>query len=114
MRISVRSSDVCSSDLPGCQPCGLCDRKADTQDRIRAEPLLVRCAVQRDHHAVDLELLGGVDPGQIGRESCRVRVCKYVSISVDAVSLKNKTIPTADISYSETLNAISTEPTTNN
>src|SRR3546814_13241565 len=28
---------------------------------------------------------------QIGRASCRERVCQYVSISVDAVSLKKKT-----------------------
>src|SRR3546814_11796531 len=28
--------------------------------------------------------------GQIGRESCRERVCQYVSISVVAVSLKKK------------------------
>src|SRR3546814_19964921 len=31
---------------------------------------------------------------QIGRASCRERVCQYVSISVVAVSLKTKTIPT--------------------
>src|SRR3546814_17389068 len=29
-------------------------------------------------------------PGQIGRASCRERVCQYVSISVVAVSLKKK------------------------
>src|SRR3546814_12773333 len=31
---------------------------------------------------------------QIGRESCRERVCQYVKISVVAVSLKKKKIPT--------------------
>src|SRR3546814_16921124 len=31
-----------------------------------------------------------VVPGQIGRASCRERVCQYVSISVVAVSLKKK------------------------
>src|SRR3546814_651447 len=30
-------------------------------------------------------------PAQIGRASCRVRLCKYVSISVVAVSFKTKT-----------------------
>src|SRR3546814_19718483 len=30
--------------------------------------------------------------GQIGRASCRVRVCQYVEISVGAVSFKKKTI----------------------
>src|SRR3546814_15038080 len=30
----------------------------------------------------------GIDPLQIGRASCRERVCQYVSISVLAVSLK--------------------------
>src|SRR3546814_13417911 len=32
----------------------------------------------------------GLTAGEIGRASCRERVCQYVEISVGAVSLKNK------------------------
>src|SRR3546814_17643958 len=45
-------------------------------------------------HAPARPLSGGgaavLLPGQIGRASCRERVCQYVSISVVAVSLKKK------------------------
>src|SRR3546814_12548452 len=33
---------------------------------------------------------GAAEVGEIGRASCRARVCQYVSISVFAVSLQNK------------------------
>src|SRR3546814_12695842 len=42
---------------------------------------------------------------EIGRASCRERVCQYVSISVVAVSLKKKSIkydrPHTDLSYNQ-------------
>src|SRR3546814_16078818 len=45
--------------------------------------LRVREGAKLDHRPSNL--------GEIGRASCRERVCQYVSISVVAVSLKNKT-----------------------
>src|SRR3546814_14164456 len=49
---------------------------------------LVEDAAEEDHGA---QHVGLVDAGQqIGRASCRERVCQYVSISVVAVSLKKK------------------------
>src|SRR3546814_18465094 len=38
-------------------------------------------------------------PRQIGRASCRERVCQYVSISVVAVSLKTKNIHNKEYNY---------------
>src|SRR3546814_15853765 len=96
MRISDWSSDVCSSDL------------ATLPDRGRAErphhrqPLPEGRGAARAMIAMALALLAvvalvaavgpatGYADGQIGRASCRERVCQYVSISVVAVSLKKK------------------------
>src|SRR3546814_19790209 len=95
MRISDWSSDVCSSDLlpgigagqeaavadgaPGAQ--GTAEDKAaeatptaDDSTAIEAEKGEVTAAVNGEN--------------QIGRASCRERVCQYVSNSVFAVSLK--------------------------
>src|SRR3546814_12101422 len=41
-------------------------------------------------HGTPEGLLALGEAGQIGRASCRERVCQYVSISVVAVSLKKK------------------------
>src|SRR3546814_17073900 len=80
MRISDWSSDVCSSDLlstddlrieAGCRLVGVNDLDAD----IAANGGAARF---------------GVEIGQIGRASCRERVCQYVEISVVAVSLQKK------------------------
>src|SRR3546814_19836227 len=85
MRISDWSSDVCSSDLRGClpvrEPRGLDDaaRELDLGDRLRGEFVLSGAT----------ELRGGVR--EIGRASCRERVCQYVSIPVVAVTLKKQT-----------------------
>src|SRR3546814_11820460 len=94
MRISYWSSDVCSSDLiqdrPAHrswmrQPVGAADHgHADTLgpgvifDQDRPPPF--------DHRALDRHRAG-----EIGRASCRERVCQYVYISVVAVSLKTNT-----------------------
>src|SRR3546814_17353945 len=70
MRISDWSSDVCSSDLLGV------DRiAAPHDDEVGLHHLLRIGAAPRA-------------AGEIGRASCRERVCQYVSISVVAVSLK--------------------------
>src|SRR3546814_6863946 len=86
MRISDWSSDVCSSDL------------ADVRMRIfnadgsevdacgnatRCIPLFLGrdCRIETNAGLLNAELHGGgasVDMGQIGRASCRERVCQYV------------------------------------
>src|SRR3546814_15202251 len=85
------SSDVCSSD-PGLlhfhSGGGHCERLAGpdavSEERVPAAHsppdggVLVRTQLDRLVHA------------EIGRASCRERVCQYVWISVVAVSLKNK------------------------
>src|SRR3546814_12001487 len=91
------SSDVCSSDLViVLDPCGLRIIFADPDGRP--------AAVEAQHDEVlgigrmdapflvgreDVELDLGVAV-EVGRASCRDRVCQYVSISVVAVSLKKK------------------------
>src|SRR3546814_19253414 len=93
MRISDWSSDVCSSDLRVWLERGM--------GRVRLQRL--RRALRRHPQLPQYErlVLGGVVEalqaagfaavaGQIGRASCRERVCQYVSISVVAVSLKKK------------------------
>src|SRR3546814_16930708 len=103
MRISDWSSDVCSSDLRCGDQTGV-GQRADAQHQIDLTQVL---AVQVDE-AVDqtqldidsrigLEKFGqgrrqmtATEGGQIGRASCRERVCQYVKISVVAVSLKKK------------------------
>src|SRR3546814_5650756 len=88
MRISDWSSDVCSSDLGGpgrplqhqVKLVGF-QREALQPHRVgAAEPL-----EQFAHPGFEVAF------AQIGRASCRARVCQYVSISVVAVSLKKKT-----------------------
>src|SRR3546814_20482721 len=98
MRISGWSSDVCSSDL------------ADI--KLAAEMEVDYLAVSFPRDAADMEYArqlrdeaGGTawlvakieraeavadDETQIGRASCRERVCQYVSISVVGGSLKKK------------------------
>src|SRR3546814_20336343 len=92
MRISDWSSDVCSSDLgnprafrPCAQDCPYRPREwRGGRYRVGARPGWRRSARPTRRE----------DPGgwcrQIGRASCRERVCQYVEISVVAVSLKNK------------------------
>src|SRR3546814_6404918 len=73
MRISDWSSDVCSSDLAGYfwsrwgQPCRICVLHSMQCDRITPGPR-VRCVSMRSPAL----------PDQIGRASCRERVCQYV------------------------------------
>src|SRR3546814_6689693 len=80
MRISDWSSDVCSSDLQAD------DRREHRPPHEELEKAHVRgCPCQRSPVTCRR-----ARPPQIGRASCRERVCQYVSISVVAVSLKKK------------------------
>src|SRR3546814_17381292 len=114
MRISDWSSDVCSSDLldevgeddlliadahEARQELDLGFRDAPVLGGEVDQPALDGVAGGERRHAIDVGAGGscrrrGVRH-QIGRASCRERVCPYVKISVVAVSLKKKkqTIP---------------------
>src|SRR3546814_19493461 len=107
MRISDWSSDVCSSDLHNSK-----DAAEEVAAGIeRAITVQADAAVSADIRRlygtavtefgqVDIVVnnaaigLGGplvaVPAEEIGRASCRERVCQYVSISVDAVTLNKK------------------------
>src|SRR3546814_4869061 len=84
MRISDWSSDVCSSDL---LEFGGLARGPDLLGRnevnaiviIAAEPRLTACDPNRGP-GIRMPTLGVLRPGiqQIGRASCRERVCQYV------------------------------------
>src|SRR3546814_19787438 len=94
MRISDWSSDVCSSDLTRWW------RTFQHVDHLETHQALgVRCTVLVSIPlpaqvctvpATIRRILPGPEPAKIGRASCRERVCQYVSISVVAVTLKNK------------------------
>src|SRR3546814_18824434 len=96
MRISDWSSDVCSSDLAAAAQLELGilrDLQVERRERAGLVALVDlgqaaahrrRDAKGRVAHAQRLEEI------EIGRASCRERVCPYVSISVVAVSLKKK------------------------
>src|SRR3546814_13467497 len=112
MRISDLSSDVCSSDLLLQFNKFLLVLHAWNQ--VLRHCLRISIALHLGRGVVGLGLglrgalvqqlrlqfgLLGSDPrlgrgDQIGRASCRERVCPYVSISVVAVSLKQKTLKT--------------------
>src|SRR3546814_20538996 len=91
MRISDWSSDVCSSDLRQTQRRVL-RRKAQQAEQLRLSGFVVVV----DGEPTLSDLLGSlhavcVKLGQtleIGRASCRGRVCQYAKISVVDVSLK--------------------------
>src|SRR3546814_20507345 len=93
MRISDWSSDVCSSDLVGAGQAevGGCPQIAGAimqqcADRVAGQ--------RRGHRRVVLDPLqrsvAGAISQQIGRASCRERVCQSVYISVVAVSLNKQ------------------------
>src|SRR3546814_12732445 len=111
MRISDWSSDVCSSDLrwawvtgvplvwvvavtftAGWQKIFAADprvgffaQRAKYADAIDAGTVLAPAKSMHDMHTVV------TNSTEIGRASCRERVCQYVLISVVAVYLKKKT-----------------------
>src|SRR3546814_16493458 len=95
MRISDWSSDVCSSDLGLPRSGGAVGRGAARPDiRATTSRTSARCGshmLDRSGPAADAGAAeSGSDREAIGRESCRERVCQYVSISVVAVALKQK------------------------
>src|SRR3546814_11096606 len=104
MRISDWSSDVCSSDLVDdldeLDPAPLAGKAEDEQQAGGGAPGAALAGAERkaDRHGLPSRCMAeageaaGLRPGrqEIGRASCRKRVCPDVSISVAAVSLKNK------------------------
>src|SRR3546814_5155537 len=80
MRISDWSSDVCSSDLPTQLPALSMRRRSAQCFAARRRNEIVTAAPARGHDAVRQPARrwsrGAGD--QIGRASCRERVCQYV------------------------------------
>src|SRR3546814_14854070 len=104
MRISDWSSDVCSSDLRADVPTHVDrDRRVGEAGGQPGDPVgvLDQCLIDREpgtrhvgrEHVEALELERDVaGAAEIGRASCRERVCQYVSISVVAESFKKQRI----------------------
>src|SRR3546814_20984415 len=98
MRISDWSSDVCSSELPRARrrPANRPWRAArDVAEASGASPArAATSAVPYGLGAVmpapEFDARTVVRQAQIGRASCKERVCQYVLISVVAVSIKQK------------------------
>src|SRR3546814_13331425 len=95
MRISDWSSDVCSSDLVAAAARAL-GVKATIVMPFDAPALKIANTraygariVHYDRLKDDREAIART---QIGRASCRERVCQYVKLSVVAVSLKKKSM----------------------
>src|SRR3546814_6552365 len=76
MRISDWSSDVCSSDLLRLQRAGLVFGLAALRDFLLQPGVRQRQRVGAGLQADEEN--GQVDQQQIGRASCRERVCQYV------------------------------------
>src|SRR3546814_19116741 len=92
MRISDWSSDVCSSDLPN-QASEVVEVPGPTAEAVRESRYRMLEKLADFDDALMEKVLEEVEPErdeQIGRASCRERVCQYVEISVVAVSLKTK------------------------
>src|SRR3546814_15276053 len=103
MRISDWSSDVCSSDL-------CCSHYSHTDAELYMRPVPPRlrnatstpwfscqpgspacwCLLDRRPRHLPIQPILADVFCEIGRASCRERVCQYVYISVVAVSLKKK------------------------
>src|SRR3546814_12577168 len=102
MRISDWSSDVCSSDLildtakhrsvkVQADDVQITTQFTDGQIRRGFEHFRKTCVACHGAPGVERTEMGkGLRPQQIGRASCRERVCQYVSSSVVAVSLKTQ------------------------
>src|SRR3546814_17028905 len=96
MRIIDWSSDVCSSDLVECQPHRIQHRLL-TGDRIVEEHHAAFAGEKADGAAMLLDqcpeasvvALQQRDDLQIGRASCRERVCQYVKVWGGGVVYKN-------------------------
>src|SRR3546814_12208209 len=122
MRISDWSSDVCSSDLlaqhllyAAVGMVEAVDRQRLHEDAVDGVARMQRPVRVLEHHLHQLveglvapralPLPGDGDAAapvgieEIGRASCRERVCQYVSMSVVAVSLKKKKLQPSQIIY---------------
>src|SRR3546814_9130172 len=75
MRISDWSSDVCSSDLPGCLEEG---RAASRSRYLAAAGITATSSDRRRLHDCARNSAGSHCFAKIGRASCRERVCQYV------------------------------------
>src|SRR3546814_13677024 len=101
MRIRDWSSDVCSSDLKSIEQileryvARFRDRRADwnafedakIEGYKRAQHRFIGAGGSGKHEGAAFIPAGGFTLSEIGRASCRERVCQYVEISVVAVSL---------------------------
>src|SRR3546814_19365084 len=109
MRISDWSSDVCSSDLPCAERKGSASRHRKRRACRNDQRAIAwkTCAAPDDRAVVDAG--EGILRVEIGRASCRERVCPYGSISVVAGSSKKKKIQiherTSNINTPQTINA---------
>src|SRR3546814_20090099 len=103
LRISDWSSDVCSSDLVVArfQQRRVLRREAGIDGRDAGPERLGAHAGAGQRLVLDepREFARDLQTLQIGRASCRARVCQYVYISVVAVSSKNKQIHTQLLYY---------------
>src|SRR3546814_16859687 len=100
MRISDWSSDVCSSDLEReGKPLTIKIRRGAVlaTGGFSQNPEMRKQHIPYAEHHISLMPPGNTGDGiraamevEIGRASCRERVCQYVSLSVVAVSLKKK------------------------
>src|SRR3546814_19757604 len=91
MRISDWSSDVCSSDLAAsmvaCISLVMCRIPVSSEGGKRRQ---IWASAQRKSRNGALPVMPGPGMRQIGRASCRDRVCQYVLISVVAGTLTQK------------------------
>src|SRR3546814_11429484 len=107
MRISDWSPDVCSSDLTFHAQAGVDRLGVELTDErvVLAAARAAQVLVEDEVPDLDEAVTTGVDLGaavgavhgpavEIGRASCRERVCEYVWISEVAVHLKKKTTKT--------------------
>src|SRR3546814_20548954 len=97
LRISDWSSDVCSSDLKvfiGRLPPSSLRRRGPART-ASPRPRLLGTPQLPGRTALEF----GQPQDEIGRAWCRESVCQYVSISVDAVSLKKKKDKSIDIVF---------------
>src|SRR3546814_13253596 len=89
MRISDWSSDVCSSDLPD-GPSSATTPPSDTSRSIPRSTSTGAAPVPSVSVRFRADIARDRLVTQIGRASCRERVCQYVQISAVAVSFKEK------------------------
>src|SRR3546814_17442966 len=117
MRISDWSSDVCSSDLHGARQdaadlvqesfarlAGARAKQGAAIERPEAYLSTIACNLLRDRARIALSrsLALHIPTDELGRASCRERVCQYVMIPVVAVALQTQMKKTHNNKYSNT------------